>query len=191
MRYSHCESADLSSKPHAGRNTTRPHAASIATSKRLFQTVLQIDPLNANVQVNIGIGCTLFGDLESAQEAFEAALINEPDNVEAHVNYAHLLLLQGDFEAGYREHEWRLKRVIAISPISRGDADMKTSPARRSCFGASKASATRSNCPVRARRRKRGARYCRMQSDTPRVDRRHARRRCCRRSQRWRLPHLP
>ena len=77
----------------------------------LFHAVLQIDPHDANVQINIGIGCTLLGDLAGAQEAFEAALLNEPDNVEAHVNYAHLLLLQGDFEAGYREHEWRLKKT--------------------------------------------------------------------------------
>lgn len=77
----------------------------------LFHAVLQIDPHDANVQINIGIGCTLLGDLAGAQEAFEAALLKEPDNVEAHVNYAHLLLLQGDFEAGYREHEWRLKKT--------------------------------------------------------------------------------
>ena len=76
----------------------------------MFHAVLQLDPHDANVQVNIGIGCTLLGDLASAQEAFEAALLNEPDNVEAHVNYA-LLLLKGDFEAGYREHEWRLKKT--------------------------------------------------------------------------------
>ena len=52
----------------------------------------------------------MLGDLGSARDAFETALINDPENIEAHVNYAHLLLLEGDFENGYREHEWRLKK---------------------------------------------------------------------------------
>ena len=99
---------------HTPAATQLGRAASICNaSKRLSPCSMRYSKSthDANVQINIGIGCTLLGDLAGAQEAFEAALLKEPDNVEAHANYAHLLLLQGDFEAGYREHEWRLKKT--------------------------------------------------------------------------------
>ncbi|MEL0020536.1 MAG: tetratricopeptide repeat protein, partial [Rickettsiales bacterium] len=53
-----------------GRTLLRLYRIEEAVS--LFHAILQIDPNDANVQVNVGIGCTLLGDLASAREAFEA-----------------------------------------------------------------------------------------------------------------------
>ena len=55
-----------------GRALLRLHKIEEAVS--LFHAVLQTDPHNASVQINIGIGCVLLGDFASAREAFETAL---------------------------------------------------------------------------------------------------------------------
>lgn len=47
---------------------------------------------------------------DAAQAEYLEALRLNPDYVEAHWNIALLYLMRGDFENGWREYEWRLKR---------------------------------------------------------------------------------
>lgn len=108
-----------------GRSLLRLHRPEEAIA--LFHALIEIQQDDANAIVNLGIGATLTGDLNSAREAFERALAIAPANVEAHVNYAHILLLQGELDAGFREHEWRLRRPGYrdfsgfISPLWKGE----------------------------------------------------------------------
>jgi hypothetical protein len=45
--------------------------------------------------------------LEASREYYRRALDIDPDEAESHWGLAHLLLLQGDFEQGWKEYEWR------------------------------------------------------------------------------------
>ncbi|MGE4219043.1 MAG: tetratricopeptide repeat protein, partial [Alphaproteobacteria bacterium] len=58
---------------------------------------------------SFGVALVLAGDREGGRAAFEHVLALDPDYAEAHVNLAHLLLLEGDLIEGFREHEWRLR----------------------------------------------------------------------------------
>ena len=48
---------------------------------------------------------------EEALVAYDRAIALKPDYVEAHNNKSFLLLLLGRFEQGWREHEWRKRRL--------------------------------------------------------------------------------
>jgi tetratricopeptide (TPR) repeat protein len=56
-----------------------------------------------------GVARATLGDPKDALADFTAALALEPDNAETHYNRAFLWLNLGNWEEGWREHEWRLK----------------------------------------------------------------------------------
>jgi Flp pilus assembly protein TadD len=66
-------------------------------------------PDSADVLLNLGMTHGRLGDWAKALEFYEQALAVRPDYAEVHRNRAYAWLYQGDFERGWREHEWRLK----------------------------------------------------------------------------------
>jgi len=56
------------------------------------------------------------GLIEEALAACDAVLAAAPDNAEAHWNRALLLLLRGDYQAGWKEYEWRWQKRNFTSP---------------------------------------------------------------------------
>ncbi|HVT89186.1 MAG TPA: tetratricopeptide repeat protein [Tepidisphaeraceae bacterium] len=58
-------------------------------------------------QRNLGTALNKTGKLAEAESAFRKALAMKPDDALAHTNLGLTLLLQGDFEQGWIEHEWR------------------------------------------------------------------------------------
>lgn len=74
-----------------------------------FARALEINPLNASAHMNLGFHHARSGNNGEAMCCFRRALQLAPDNAAAHFNMALLLLLQGEFDEGWREYEWRFQ----------------------------------------------------------------------------------
>ena len=79
------------------------------TALDLLRRIVAADMSRADHVNSFGVALSLDGDLNGARAAFLHALSLRPDYAEAHVNLAHLLMLEGDYERGFAEHEWRLR----------------------------------------------------------------------------------
>lgn len=77
---------------------------------RLLQSACAAEGSNPNYWNSLGVARRESGDSETAMAALEEALARDPMLIDAHVNRAHGWLAAGDFERGWREHEWRLRR---------------------------------------------------------------------------------
>lgn len=73
-------------------------------------SALSLTPGNADILNNLGFACLSGRRLEAAERWFDQAIDAAPEHVEAHINRAHLYLLTGRFEAGWREYECRRRR---------------------------------------------------------------------------------
>lgn len=67
------------------------------------------DPGNSTYWNGLGVALRESGDHDRALAAFAKALDIAPDLADAHVNRAQIMLLRGEYDAGWREHEWRLR----------------------------------------------------------------------------------
>ena len=74
---------------------------------------LQLDdtfPSRNKILYNIGIINYELGNLESAKEYLSKAILIDPDNPEYHLALAEILLTEGEYQDGWNEYEWRLKK---------------------------------------------------------------------------------
>jgi tetratricopeptide (TPR) repeat protein len=74
-----------------------------------FQRALQLRPDYAEAYADLAITYQFLGRMQEALANFEPALCLRPDYAEAHLAKASTLLAVGDFEAGWREYEWRFR----------------------------------------------------------------------------------
>jgi Flp pilus assembly protein TadD len=72
-----------------------------------YHKALAIRPDFPDAYNNLGNACLAKLDLDKAMEAYEKALFFQPDHSDSHWNRALLHLLQGDFNRGWLEYEWR------------------------------------------------------------------------------------
>lgn len=72
-----------------------------------FQRAIAIKPDYVSAYVNWGNALLSFNRLRDAIEAYGKAIALAPDNADAHLGQAVALLLQGDYESGLRNYEWR------------------------------------------------------------------------------------
>lgn len=72
-----------------------------------FARALELRPGSALALLGIGHVHDRRGEREAAIAAYRRAIALDPDLPEAHFNCALQLLALGDFEAGWREYEWR------------------------------------------------------------------------------------
>jgi tetratricopeptide (TPR) repeat protein len=75
----------------------------------LYEQALRLQPNYALTHNNLGNGYREQGKLDSAAICYREALRLVPDYAEAHVNLGMLRFLQGRFEDGYSEYEWRFR----------------------------------------------------------------------------------
>jgi tetratricopeptide (TPR) repeat protein len=68
---------------------------------------LALDPGMVEAHASLGFILTSRGRLAEARAACEAAIALRPEFGEAHWNLATAALLEGDFDRGFREYEWR------------------------------------------------------------------------------------
>jgi Flp pilus assembly protein TadD len=74
-----------------------------------FEWTLRLRPSSIEAFINLGVALQEQGELDEAAARFRQALRLRPDSAEAHSNLGMLRLLEGDFEHGWPEHEWRLQ----------------------------------------------------------------------------------
>ena len=72
-----------------------------------YQRALAIDPNSGGVYYNLGNALRNQRKWDEAIAVYRRALEISPSHPDAHWNYARVLLLKGQFEQGWREHEWR------------------------------------------------------------------------------------
>lgn len=76
-----------------------------------YRRALALAPGSAQAHNNLGNAVLAQGDATTALTCYRRAVLLKPDYVDAHNNLAMTLLLAGDFEAGWRELEWRHRRA--------------------------------------------------------------------------------
>jgi len=82
----------------------------------LFERLVGHAPKHLDGWINLGMTCKALGRLKDAEAAYQQALSLDPDCVEAHWNRSNLLLLQGRWDEGFADYEWRLRRAEAPKP---------------------------------------------------------------------------
>ena len=75
----------------------------------LFEAALQIEPGHAQARSNLAVACYALGDRKRAAAACMELIAVSPDDAAAHVALGECLLALEEFEAGWREYEWRLQ----------------------------------------------------------------------------------
>jgi tetratricopeptide (TPR) repeat protein len=88
-----------------------------------FKNALELNPDNMEIINNISNIFKYLGQLDDAHRMLEQGLKNDPSNPKLHWNLSILYLLQGNFERGFQEYEWRWKDE-EVSIIS-GKRDFK------------------------------------------------------------------
>lgn len=82
----------------------------VATALCYLRDACAHDPSNPTYWNTLGVALDQIGDFGDARTMFQHAIEIDPNYADAHVNLAHNFLSDGEFEAGWREHEWRLRR---------------------------------------------------------------------------------
>ena len=75
-----------------------------------FTQALRLEPDHAKACNNLGVALKAKGDVNAAVDRFRHATRLDPDYAEAHWNLSFVLLLKGEFEEGWEEYEWRIKK---------------------------------------------------------------------------------
>lgn len=76
---------------------------------QFHQQALANQPNYLDALVSLGKAQLEQGNLSEAMVCFQQALELDPNHAIAHHNYAILLLMQGDYQQGFVEYEWRFK----------------------------------------------------------------------------------
>ena len=75
----------------------------------VLQRALAISPKYSDALVNLAMLWDDLGDVEQAHTLLLRVLDLDPNIAEAHVHLAQILLRRGDYAAGWREYDWRLR----------------------------------------------------------------------------------
>jgi tetratricopeptide (TPR) repeat protein len=94
------------------RELCRYQEALLATERALALQPNYPDAFN-----NGGVALGAIGRHAEALQSFRAALALKPDNINAHWNLSLCLLRLGEFDEGWREHEWRWKKPDFLQHI--------------------------------------------------------------------------
>jgi len=75
-----------------------------------YRQAVQRQPENVNAWINLGYTLEDLRQMDDAVAAYESALQHDPDSPQAHLNRALARLRQEDFQNGWPEYDWRLKK---------------------------------------------------------------------------------
>ncbi len=92
---------------HFNRGRALLDLGRLEESLETYRRALAIDHRQVQVLINLGVVAEQLGRIDDALGAYRAAIEVEPQHAEAHLNYALALLSLGQYEAGWREYEWR------------------------------------------------------------------------------------
>jgi Flp pilus assembly protein TadD len=80
-----------------------------AEARRCYESALAQNPGDARLTLALAITLYNQRELDAADRLYRQALEIAPEDARAHWEYAHLLLLRGDFARGWPEYEWRFR----------------------------------------------------------------------------------
>jgi len=83
-----------------------------------YDRALACDPDDADANYNLGVLEQRQGWLDSARSHLDRAIQARPDFAHAHWNKSFICLLQGDYQCGWDEYEWRLQVHENRPPVS-------------------------------------------------------------------------
>ncbi len=78
-----------------------------AAAVEAFETALALRPEHVDALCNIASALQSLGRTDEAIERLRRAIAHQPDSPDLHWNLALASLQHGDYEAGWREYEWR------------------------------------------------------------------------------------
>ena len=81
----------------------------LAEAEACYRKALGLKPGYSGAGNNLGVLLADQGRLAEAVACHQEALLAQPDHAEVHTNLAYAYYLQGDFESGWSEYEWRWK----------------------------------------------------------------------------------
>ena len=84
-----------------------------------FKRAVDLTPENPEAHYNVGNAYLAIGDVNSAISSYKRAINLKDDYPEAHWNQAQALLLSGSYKTGWREYEWRSKKIDPLNPHAR------------------------------------------------------------------------
>jgi tetratricopeptide (TPR) repeat protein len=80
-----------------------------------FLTTLQANPRHGRALLNLAVALKEAGAMAAGTAALETLIALEPDNADAHFNFALNSLATGDWAQGFAAYEWRL-RIPGLRP---------------------------------------------------------------------------
>jgi tetratricopeptide (TPR) repeat protein len=80
-------------------------------ARECYRRALELSPRYAPAYNNLGVSLMELQRVDLAIDAYDTAARLQPDFAEAHWNLGLSLILTGDYERGFAEHEWRKKVV--------------------------------------------------------------------------------
>ncbi len=84
-----------------------------------FRRAIHLGGGTAEVHNNLGMALSRLPDPQSAIDSYRRALCLKPEYAAAHYNLSQALLITGNFEQGWLEHEWRYEPLGIKRPDSR------------------------------------------------------------------------
>jgi tetratricopeptide (TPR) repeat protein len=96
-------------KAHVNKGVALVARCEIDAAVRCFRRGVELQPDFAEAHNSLGTALSAEGNLAGALQAYERALSLKPDYPDAQWNRALVWLLQGDYERGWRDYEWRWK----------------------------------------------------------------------------------
>jgi Flp pilus assembly protein TadD len=76
-------------------------------AETILRETVRMAPTDADAHFNLGAALHDLRRMDEAVASYREALRLRPNHAEVHGNLAYALLLRGEFEEGWREHEWR------------------------------------------------------------------------------------
>ena len=77
-------------------------------AEECYRTAFRLDPDDIRAYNNCGVALHALGRTGDARDCYRAALAIDPDHADVHYNMSLAYLLDGMFEQGWKEFEWRL-----------------------------------------------------------------------------------
>jgi Flp pilus assembly protein TadD len=90
-------------------------------AEECYRTACRLDPDDVRAYNNCGVALHALGRTADARDCYRAALAIDPDHADAHYNMSLAYLLDGMFEQGWKEFEWRFLASEHLNLAYRSD----------------------------------------------------------------------
>lgn len=82
----------------------------IVEAKKLYEKMISDGITDHRVYYSLAIILYELKDYTQAKKYFETSLVIDPDCIDTHIGYSETLLIKGEYDKGWKEYGWRLKK---------------------------------------------------------------------------------